>query len=182
MKLIVGLGNPGKNYQKTRHNIGFRILDEIAQKLDLKFTINKSFESAEAKINSQMFFIKPNTFMNDSGRAVVKVKNYYKINPNDIWVIHDDVDIEFGKIRISFGGSSAGQKGIQSLIDNIGNDFWRIRIGVSKKDSIPTEKWVLQNFNHDEAKIINQIIDKTANLVIESLSKDLKEETIKITD
>ena len=180
MKLIIGLGNPGKNYQKTRHNIGFRILDEIVQKLNIKFSTNKSFELAEAKIHSQALFVKPNTFMNESGRAVVKVKDYYKINPDDIWVIHDDVDLTLGKIRINFGGSSAGQKGIQSVIDNIGNDFWRIRVGVGKKDMIPTDKWVLQNFNHDEAKIIKQIIDKTANLVIESLSKDLKEETINI--
>lgn len=182
MKLIVGLGNPGQQYENTRHNIGFLILDKIAQKKGLNFNLQSDFEAkmAELDIDGKAKLVLPQTYMNDSGRAVVKIKNYFKINLENIWVISDEVDLELGKIRIGQGGSSAGHKGVQSIIDNIGQEFQRIRIGVGKDEKIPTEKWVLQNFSKNESEIIDKIVDKVANLMLESLSNNLKEETINI--
>jgi len=180
MKLIVGLGNPGEKYKNTRHNIGFMVLDEIARKRGVVMRLENQFESEKGDFNigeERVMLVKPQTFMNNSGEAVSKLKNYYKIDSEDIWVIHDDVDLELGKIRIVLGGSSAGHKGAQSVIDNIGTDrFWRIRVGVGKSDGIPTEDWVLQNFSQN----ITQIIDKTANIMIDSLSKEIESQTINI--
>ncbi|MFA6492991.1 MAG: aminoacyl-tRNA hydrolase [Patescibacteria group bacterium] len=182
MKLIVGLGNPGKNYEKTRHNFGFMILEKIVQKKGLIFASQTDFEAriTELNIDGKAKLVLPQTFMNDSGRSVQKIKNYFKINLENVWVISDDVDLELGKIRISFSGSSAGHKGVQSIIDNIGQEFWRIRVGVGKHEKVPTEKWVLENFSKNESEIVDKIVDKVADLVLESLSNNLKEETINI--
>ena len=182
MKLIVGLGNPGKQYERTRHNIGFTVLEKIAEIEGLIFKTETTFnaEIAEVNLDERAKIVKPQTYMNDSGLAVVKIKNYWKIEPEDVWILHDDVDLELGKIRIVFGGSSAGHRGVQSIIDNIGEEFWRIRIGVGKDNKIPTQKRVLQNFSAKEDKKISQIVDKTADLVINSLSNNLKNQTIEI--
>ncbi|MGA2667257.1 MAG: aminoacyl-tRNA hydrolase [Patescibacteria group bacterium] len=177
MKLIFGLGNPGGKYKKSRHNIGFMILDEIVQKADSHFKVDqkKEVEIAEVEKNK---IIKPQTFMNNSGQAVLKVKNFFKAECNNIWVIHDDVDLDFGKVRIQHGGSSAGHKGIQSIIDQIGESFWRIRVGVGKSEKIPTEDWVLKDFEKNEKERLQFILDQTAELVLEYLVKEIKEETL----
>ena len=182
MKLIIGLGNPGEKYSKTRHNIGFLILDKIAKKKEIVFRLEPHFESRFAEmgdLQNRIKLVKPQTFMNDSGRAVAKVKNYWKVDSEDIWVIHDDVDLPLGTIRINLSGSS-GHKGVQSIIENIGEQFWRIRIGVGKDEKIPTEEWVLMNFNKAEKEKLAQIIDKAANLVLEFLGSVIKEQTINI--
>lgn len=181
MKLIVGLGNPGEQYVNTRHNIGFMILEKIVEKKDIIFNFDKSFESkiADINIDGKIKLIEPQTFMNNSGRAVVKVKNYWKISGENIWTLSDDVDLEFGKVRISFGGSSAGHKGIQSIIDSIGDNFWRVRVGIGKDEKIETEKWVLQKFTENQEKL-SQIVDRVSEEVLNSLSTDLKEKTFNI--
>ncbi|KKQ18104.1 MAG: Peptidyl-tRNA hydrolase [Berkelbacteria bacterium GW2011_GWA1_36_9] len=178
MKLIIGLGNPGQQYEGNRHNVGFMILEKIAEKKGLTFNLQSEFESkiAELDIDGKAKLIQPQTFMNDSGRAVVKIKNYFKINLENIWVVSDEVDLALGQIRIGLGGSSAGHKGVQSIIDNIGEQFYRIRIGVGRNEKISTEKWVLQNFNKDEMEIVSQVVDKVADKMLESLSNNLKEE------
>lgn len=181
MILIVGLGNPGEKFQNNRHNIGFLVVEKIAQKKEIVFRLESMYEARFAemgKLDSRVKLVEPQTFMNDSGRAVGKTKNFYKIDSEDIWVIHDDVDLEFGKIRVSLGGSSAGHKGIESIIQNIGLAFWRIRVGVGKSDTIPTEDWVLKNF--DDEKAVEEIVDKVADLVLNLLSTQIKEQTIKI--
>ena len=194
MKLIVGLGNPGEKYEKNRHNIGFLILEKIAQKKGITFRLESMYDSRYAEMASpatlersdcgqgdlehRIKLVQPQTFMNDSGMAVEKTKNYYKIDSEDIWVVHDDVDLDMGKIRIQLGGSSAGHKGVQSIIDHIGDQFWRIRVGVGRSEEIPTENWVLMNFD-DENKLA-EVIDKVAEIVLESLSSEIKEQTINI--
>lgn len=181
MKLVVGLGNPGEKYEKNRHNIGFLILEKIAQKKEVTFRLESMYDSRYAELGSlenRIKLVQPQTFMNDSGLAVEKTKNYYKVDSEDIWVIHDDVDLEEGKIRIQLGGSSAGHKGVQSVIDHIGDQFWRIRVGVGRDEKIPTESWVLMNFS-DENKLA-EIVDKVAEIVLESLSSKIKEQTINI--
>ena len=183
MKLIIGLGNPGEKYSKTRHNIGFLILDKIAEKKEIVFRLEPHFESRFAEmgdLQNRIKLVKPQKFMNNSGRAVAKVKNYWKVDSEDIWVIQDDVDLPFGTIRINLGGSSAGHKGIQSIIGNIGEEFWRIRIGIGGDEKIPTEEWVLMNFSKAEKEKLAKIIDEAANIVLESLGGEIKEQTIKM--
>jgi len=179
MRLIVGLGNPGEKYEKTRHNIGFLICNEIAESFAANFRLNKDYEADIAEIDidgEKVMLIEPQTFMNDSGRAISKIKNFYKVDVENIWVIHDEVDLENGKVRIQLGGSSAGHKGVQSIIDNIGEDLYRIRIGVGRDEKIPTDVWVLKNFTEEEK--IEKIIDKVSNKMIEFIKEDIKEQTM----
>ncbi|HLB95387.1 MAG TPA: aminoacyl-tRNA hydrolase [Patescibacteria group bacterium] len=179
MKIVVGLGNPGAKYQNTRHNVGFMVLEEVANRLEIIFR-NENFFLSQMAIKDKSIFVKPQTFVNQSGRAVDKIKNYQKVEIENILVIHDDVDLDLGTIRIVRGGSSAGHKGVQSVIEHIGEDFWRLRLGIGKSSHLPTEKWVLEKFLPDEKKILPQIIDRAGTQVLNFLSNHLKEETIKI--
>ncbi len=183
MKLIVGLGNPGKKYENTRHNIGFKILEKVAEKREVVFRLESMYEARFAEmgeLENRIKLVEPQTFMNESGRAVSKIKNYWKIDSEDIWVIHDDVDLKLGKIKVVLGGSSAGHKGVQSIIDNIGNEFWRIRVGVGRSTNIPTDEWVLQQVSKDESEKYEEIIDRASVLVIESLDKGIEEKVINV--
>lgn len=195
MKLFVGLGNPGSKYKKTRHNIGFMVLEKIAQDGGVvlnAWRLEPHYESRLAEIEDledlprrqagRIKLVLPQTFMNESGRAVQKCKDYWKIDSEDIWVIYDDVDLEFGKVRVNLGGSSAGHKGIESIIQTIGEQYWRIRIGIGKDEKIPTEEWVLMNFEKSEQEKLSKIIDEIAQIVIEYLNKGIKEETINIVE
>ncbi|MFZ2970530.1 MAG: aminoacyl-tRNA hydrolase [Minisyncoccia bacterium] len=168
MKLIIGLGNPGKIYQKTRHNIGFSVVDEITSHYGFeKFEFNAKFNSEIAKgsINGEKIIVaKPQTFMNNSGNAVRSIVDYYKLKIEDLIVIHDDLDIKLGEYRISRDRNSAGHNGVQSIIDRLGTKgFERIRIGIGVAEKIiPTEDFVLSNFQTNEQGIIDAIIDEIA--------------------
>lgn len=131
MKLIIGLGNPGKEYAKTRHNAGWLILDDLKKELGLpEWQEKKKFQALIAE-GENFILAKPQTFMNESGRAVRALADYYKIKPADIWIIHDDLDIPLGELKNKLGGRSAGHKGIQSIIDYLKTpDFNRLRIGI----------------------------------------------------
>jgi len=137
MKIIVGLGNPGKKFEKTRHNLGFMVLDKFSRKNKFpKFKMQKEFlaEISEKKIGKEKIILaKPQTFMNNSGKSVKILTRTFNLEPKNLFVIHDDLDIPFGKIKISFGRGSAGHRGVQSIIDEIGTrDFVRFRIGIEK--------------------------------------------------
>ncbi|NCF75140.1 MAG: aminoacyl-tRNA hydrolase [Xanthomonadaceae bacterium] len=168
MKLIIGLGNPGKKYEKIRHNAGFIIIDELQKKWKFpEFKFNKKFNSEISKENYELLLVKPQTFMNRSGEAIYRVINFYKFPPKDIIVIHDDLDIEIGKYKISVNLPSVGHKGVQSIIDNIGTqEFKRIRIGVEKfggrknRGNISGENFVLQNFKEEEIKKIKKLVEE----------------------
>lgn len=138
MKLIVGLGNPGEKYKDTRHNVGFMVVDKLAHELggsDIQWESIAKLGALVAKAG-EVVLMKPETYMNGSGVAVKKVASFYKISPEDIWVIHDDLDLPLGKIRIRVGGASAGHHGIDSVIQELGNDkFVRIRLGIGKGKS-----------------------------------------------
>lgn len=172
MKIIVGLGNPGEKYNNTRHNIGFNVVDFLVEKNGLKWQENKKLNIFLAK-NNDTFFVKPMTFMNNSGKAVQAIMLYYKLleksfgmikkklDLSDILtVIHDDLDIEFGKLKVSVDSSSAGHNGVQSIINYLKTkNFKRIRIGIKKEDNrVPIEKFVLQRFNNNEKTIVNNLI------------------------
>lgn len=167
MKLIVGLGNPGNEYKKTRHNIGFMFLEKLEVAYGLSFSLDKQFKCliCEKIINNEkVIFCKPVTFMNLSGEAVKKVCKYYKIETSDILVIHDDLDLPVGKIRIRYNGSSGGQKGMQNIIDLLGtNEIKRIRIGISKNND--TISHVLGSFSYDEQILIDLTLNKALEMI-----------------
>jgi PTH1 family peptidyl-tRNA hydrolase len=153
MKLIVGLGNPGSQYAKTRHNIGFIVIDDLAQRLsasDWKLDKKLEAELAEVQIEDEKVLLaKPQTYMNDSGRSVRKIMNFYKdkMSADQLWVIHDDIDLEVNAILIKIGGSAGGQKGVQSIIDTLGTpDFHRIRVGIGRNNRVrePSEMYVMK--------------------------------------
>lgn len=181
MKIIVGLGNPGEKYEQTRHNIGFMIVRKIAEKNGISFRDDALYDSRTAdmgEFNDKIKLVQPQTFMNESGLAVQKIKHYWKVDTEDMWVIHDDVDLKFGKVKIQLGGSSAGHKGVQSIIDHLDEGFWRIRVGVDKSDKIPTDRWVLSKF--EDNNLLERNIDIIAENVVESLRNGIKEQTILI--
>jgi PTH1 family peptidyl-tRNA hydrolase len=156
MKLIIGLGNPGQKYNNTRHNVGFEILDLLSK--DFKF--EKKFHAEIAK-NGELLLAKPQTFMNLSGSAVQAIMTFYKITPDNLTVIHDDLDINIGEYKIQTNRSSAGHNGVQSIIDTLGTkDFHRIRVGIKSEKAnpnIPVENFVLNKFSKEEEKIIEGV-------------------------
>ena len=166
MLLLVGLGNPTPNSQNNRHNIGFKIIDAINQKFGLskqkpKF---KGLLTTGNISNKKVYAIKPLTFMNNSGICIRELIEYFKINVEDIIVFHDDLDIDFTKIKAKFGGSSAGHNGIASIDKFIGKEYSRVRVGIGKPDSkIEVSDFVLTNFTDEERvkleKVIQNIIE-----------------------
>ena len=168
MLLLVGLGNPGSNYTNTRHNIGFKIIDAINTHFKLskqkpKFKGLLTTGNIESK---KIYAIKPLTFMNNSGTCIRELIEYFKIESSDIIVFHDDLDIEFGKIKAKFGGTDAGHNGIKSLDKFIGKDYSRVRIGIGKPEKMKVNDFVLADFNEDEQMQLNEISKK----IIESLN------------
>ena len=176
MVLIVGLGNPGKQYQNTRHNLGFRVIDELINNYQLRITNSEKFNSQFVTRNSQFILMRPQTFINTSGVAVAKAANFYQIETENIWVIHDDVDLPPRKIRIQLGGGGAGHRGILSIMDKLGtNQFVRFRLGIGHpRDSItadlPVEEYVLQKANPSLTK---KLVEKAARAVIFALEHGL---------
>lgn len=156
MKLTVGLGNPGEKYATTRHNAGFLILDEFAKARGLNWQEDKKFKCLRAECDG-LLIIKPQTFMNNSGESVSAIANFYKIPFSEIVIIHDEVDLDFGKTKMQIGSRSAGHRGVESIIEQLGtNEFWRFRFGVGKdpERQIPTDEWVLMNFTSVELDFI----------------------------
>lgn len=159
MKIIVGLGNPGKEHEKSRHNTGFILLDKFAEEKALKWKKSSKFESEIAEFEGDIL-VKPQTFMNNSGDAVVKLMNFYKINPEDLIVIHDDVDLDLGSIKKQKGKNAAGHHGVEDIMEKLGTkDFWRIRVGIGKPENrnIPVDKWVLQDFGEEELEQVRSL-------------------------
>ncbi|MEX2028492.1 MAG: aminoacyl-tRNA hydrolase [Candidatus Curtissbacteria bacterium] len=165
MKLIVGLGNPGKKYVGNRHNLGFMVADAYVVGRGLTWEKNRDLMCDLAK-DGELVVIKSTTFMNSSGNAVRAASNFYKVDPKEILVINDEVDLEFGKVRLAFGGSSAGHRGVESVIEGLGTaDFNRLRVGVGRpspaaSDGKPLEvdRFVLMDFLPEEKVKLEPII------------------------
>ena len=176
MLLFVGLGNPTPNSENNRHNVGFKIIDAINSEFGLskqkpKFKGLLTTGSIKGK---KVYAIKPLTFMNNSGICIRELIEYFKIDSEDIIVFHDDLDVEFGKIKAKFGGSDAGHNGIASIDKFIGKDYSRVRVGIGKpKNNIEIADYVLQNFSEEESisieKISNDITDAISILVEKKL-------------
>ena len=165
MILLVGLGNPTPNSNDNRHNVGFKIIDAINQKFGLskqkpKF---KGLLTTGTIANQKVYAIKPLTFMNNSGICIRELIEYFKINIDDVIVFHDDLDVDFGKIKAKFGGSSAGHNGIESIDKFIGKEYSRVRVGIGKPDKkVSVSDYVLNDFNDEEKTQLDQI---TVNII-----------------
>lgn len=172
LKIICGLGNSGRKFKNTRHNFGFLILDKLAKKQRLDFYLNKDFEALTARWitdKNKRLLIKPKTLMNNSGRAVKKICQYYKIKPEQILVAHDDFDLAFGQIKFTFGQGTAGHHGVESVIQNLGTkNFFRLRLGIrpEKVSGLILEKFVLQKFTRREKKKIPFITKKAIEILL----------------
>lgn len=181
MKIIVGLGNPGKKYKDAFHNVGFRAVDAFCNKnrIESDFKENKKFvaEVLETELNSEkIIFAKPLTFMNKSGEAVSKIINFYKNSLQNLTVLHDDLDIELGKIKVSFARGAAGHRGIESIIQHLGtNEFNRIRIGIKKENlKMTPEMYVLSSPGFFEKRKLKKGTEKAVFTLQEILEKSIE--------
>jgi PTH1 family peptidyl-tRNA hydrolase len=175
MIIIIGLGNPGKKYEKTRHNLGFLIIENLKLKIenfsDWRYEKKFKAEISRGKIDNQKVILaKPQTFMNNSGKAVKLLTKTYTLDPKNLIVIHDDIDLPLGKIKIVRNRGAAGHKGVQSIIDELGTkNFVRFRIGINPKpytlDPKTLDKFVLQKFNKEEEKFLKEVIKKTVEAI-----------------
>ncbi len=162
MPLFVGLGNPGPAYASTRHNIGFMVIDELLRRKRSQEISKRSFEGELFKTSSD-FLLKPQTFMNLSGKSVLAVKQFYKIE--DVIVIHDDLDLPFGAIRFKMGGGHGGHNGLKSVDKMIGREYLRVRMGIGKPKQGSVVDFVLGNFNDEEQAYLEEWIAKTVEAI-----------------
>jgi PTH1 family peptidyl-tRNA hydrolase len=176
MLLFVGLGNPTPDSENNRHNVGFKIIDAINK----KFSLSKQKPKFKGLLTTgniedeKIYAIKPLTFMNNSGICIRELLEYFRFDADDVIVFHDDLDIEFGKIKAKFGGSSAGHNGIASIDKFIGKDYSRVRIGIGKpKTQISIEDYVLQNFDEDELMNIDKISKNITDSIGDLIKKKL---------
>jgi peptidyl-tRNA hydrolase, PTH1 family len=167
--LVAGLGNPGPEYERTRHNIGFRVADELARRLDATFKRSKH-EALTAEAHdgdTPLLIAKPQTYMNDSGRAVSGLARYYRVPPERTIVVHDELDLPFGVVRVKLGGGTAGHNGVSDVASAIGTGFARVRIGVGRppgrKDPVD---FVLEPFSKREEAEVSAIVDLGADAVL----------------
>ena len=176
MFLIVGLGNPGKFYKNNRHNIGYKIIDYIKEVYNFpEFSKKFKSEFSKSELNENvLYLLKPTTFMNDSGIAVNEIKKFYNININNICVIHDEIDLDHGRIKVKIGGGHNGHNGLKSIDKLIGKDYIRIRVGISRPSKIYEENfdenisnWVLSDFSStDKKKWLDDTIINVSEMIV----------------
>ena len=183
MKLVAGLGNPGKEYEHTRHNMGFDVIDELARRWSVNIwkTDMKAEIASVVRFGEKILLVKPLTYMNDSGNAVASISAYYQIEPDHIVVIHDDMDLEFGRIKVKAGGSAGGHNGIKSIDRSLGTPkYARVRMGVghSKRGANAhdnTVNWVLGGFGPDQRKQLPEFLadgaDAAEDIIFHGLAK-----------
>ena len=163
IKLIVGLGNPGAQYARNRHNIGFAVVEEIARKYGVPWASRPNLELAEVRFGSaKLWLMKPQTFMNLSGSVVAPFARFHKLHPDEVLVAHDDLDLPFGRVRVRAGGSAGGQNGVKDIISRLGTDrFVRLKLGISRPPAgWEVVNWVLSNFQPDELDLLEKIVQK----------------------
>jgi PTH1 family peptidyl-tRNA hydrolase len=181
MKLIVGLGNPGRAYANNRHNIGFICLNHLAKSQRIKLDQKRSLAriGAGEVAGNKVVLAKPQTYMNQSGQSVSRLVQKFNINPNDLLVIHDDLDLPPAKIRISHGSGSGGHKGIESIIQELGNqDFTRIRVGIGRPNKAEISEadiidYVLSDFIPEERQAIDRVIPRVSEAILTLLTEGL---------
>lgn len=172
MIVIAGLGNPGNKYSKNRHNVGFVAIDALAYKYQAEFKIDKKFNAEVAEINNPelhpetILLVKPQTFMNNSGEAVQKILQFYKVDPTQLWLIFDELDLPLGAIKIRKSGGAGTHNGVKSVVGHIGKEFPRIRIGIESRGVTAsnlqdTHAFVLSDFFGQEKDLLVEVIEKT---------------------
>ena len=173
--MVVGLGNPGREYESTRHNVGFMVLDRLAGEKRVSFDLHARWESSVAKYPvDDVLLVKPLTFMNLSGRGVGKIARFFKWLPHQILVVYDDAALDLGRIRIREKGSHGGHNGIRSLIEHLGTDaFPRIKLGIGSKEQSSMVGHVLGKFSESEQESLQNMLAMAANAVQDSLSRGL---------
>lgn len=197
MKIIVGLGNPGPKYEKTRHNLGFMVVEDFLKayspvsqttwdnKEKLKSLIAEiDWNSQKKKSLEKIILVKPKTYMNNSGMAVSLLSKFYKVKPMDIWIVHDEVDLPIGAMKIRLGGSGAGHHGIESIIEALATDkFWRFRMGIGETRSHgklgntnlgSTTEFVLKNFSGQDKSKLKHLLKRGVKALETALEKDLE--------
>jgi PTH1 family peptidyl-tRNA hydrolase len=179
VKLLVGLGNPGKGYNSTRHNIGFYVLDKFCISKGEKWRLDKKFESELAAVrsgNAVLILSKPATFMNDSGRAVQKICQFFRIRPSEVVVVCDDISFELGEFKLTERSGSAGHNGLIDILSRLGPGFVRFRVGIGtkKNKSMDLKDYVLSNFTSDEQKIIELMLPEILSNLQLLLDKGLE--------
>ena len=192
MKVILALGNPGEKYTYTRHNAGFLVIDQLAAEQNAHFSNKPKFFADIAELNSftvnsaastklpiaipreKILLVKPTTYYNEVGIAARALLDFYKLTLDDLLIIHDDTDLDFGKIRVRKGGRDAGSNGLKSLHAHIGSDFWHIRIGTDNllRRQVSTDRFVMMNFNSDELTILKNWAIPTARTMIHDFLSD----------
>jgi PTH1 family peptidyl-tRNA hydrolase len=166
MKLVVGLGNPGRDYEGTRHNVGFDTVDKVAERWAIRWRLWKSIVEVATAGDREAILAKPKTFMNLSGEAVARISAFHKVQPSEILVIVDEAQLPLGRLRLRASGSAGGHNGLKSVIQYVGQEFPRLRIGIGRGDP----QWdlsdhVLASFRSDEREIIREAIDRAADAV-----------------
>ena len=192
MKVILALGNPGEKYVHTRHNAGFLVIDQLAAEQGAQFSNKPKFFADIAELNSftvnssasakppviipreKILLVKPTTYYNEVGISTRALMDFYKLTLDDVLIIHDDTDLDFGKIRVRKGGRDAGSNGLKSLHAHIGSDFWHIRIGTDNllRRQVSTDRFVMMNFNSDELTILKNWAIPTARTMIHDFLSD----------
>jgi PTH1 family peptidyl-tRNA hydrolase len=166
IRLIVGLGNPGREYAETRHNVGFMVLDKLAAKWRCPFSTQGKWKAETAR-HADLHLIKPMTYMNLSGESVSACRHFYKIDPEQVLIVYDDVSLPLGKLRLRPGGSAGGHNGMKSLIQHLGTDqFPRLRLGIGGTEKSSLSGHVLGKFGPNEQEELNKVLDRAADAVI----------------
>ena len=173
MTLFVGLGNPGSQYEKTRHNIGFMVIDKLVTDLNARDISKTSFHGKLYRTTNSLF-LKPTTYMNLSGKSVLPVKQFFKVELDDVIVIHDDIDLPFGAVRFKRGGGHGGHNGLKSIDASLTKEYIRVRIGVGKPEhKSQVADYVLHDFNSDEQKVLNTLITHVTQACKNLLDEEL---------
>lgn len=175
MKLIVGLGNPGLLYKNTRHNVGFSIIDYFCEQNNIKLKENKfnGLYSIENVRNTKILILKPLKYINLSGEVINEIMTYYNIDIKDVFIIHDDMDIELGKFKLKESGSSAGHNGLKNIEETLKTqNYKRLKIGISKNIDFDKKNYVLGKFNKNERTIIKNVIESTNSIILDFLELD----------
>ncbi len=167
MWVIVGLGNPGRRYAKTRHNVGFVVADNLAERYGIEFKEKELYRTGRGSMEgNQVILLEPLTFMNRSGLAVRDVMRRHGVLPENLIVVHDDIDMETGKLKIRKKGSSGGHKGIESVIGSTGTtEFIRVKIGVGREEGVAAEDYVLGKFRKEEVQLIKEAVGRASDAV-----------------
>lgn len=185
--MIVGLGNPGPNYVNTRHNAGFLIVDELAGRYEVAFRNERHYARAQVQAaltpgGEALTLIKPSTFMNLSGRAVQAALTKTRAPLESVLVIHDDIDLPLGRLRFKMGGGAGGQRGVRSIINTLGPDFPRLKVGVGRPpEGWATDRWVLSRFREGELELVARVLDAAADAT-ELYLRDGLEEAMNVTN